>query len=363
MKLHQWLLSVSIVSNALATVVVKSPATRANPTEPLSLERRDHSELAKRKKGGGGGDSYGDAGDSSGDDGGSSDGGGGSPAPCTPTPYVVRQGAMNEFGYGYYYFSGPGKMDSLDGGYTRNGSGSPPTWQNTNGTWVFYQWHWNVEFDHEHSFYFPGGAVPFLAGEASPRGIKPELTEFDYKHPEDDIYNFGYGAFDEFESTWECLMPEESYAYKYPVQWDYLETIRPSRESSEDFNQTTPVDVICCCDKGRLCGCDYNGDSKFLQKLGSMHITRPIYSDSVIKNTTRICYFPIKGQPTLLINGTLTNGSTKGNDSIPEPPLQTKMSVCPSLGISLLQNGQVLGWAYLGTAMSLGLAWLMASEM
>ena len=164
---------------------------------------------------------------------------------------------------------------------------------------------------------------------------------------------YHYSSFDDIESTFDCLMPVVAYTYPYPEPYNYTETFL----GDSDFqNVTKPVDVICRCDENTLCGCDYNGSPAFIKAFGDMHV-REEYRSSYIYNTTRICYFPIDGTPTLLINGTLDPGSTKADSSLPELAQHTEMSVCPSLAVSLRLDYAMCLYM---VALSCGMAGLMA---
>jgi hypothetical protein len=66
-------------------------------------------------------------------------------------------------------------FDSTEGGYTPDGSGTAPIWDNSTGGWVSL-WSYEVNavgYDQKHLSYRGGASVPYLSGRTSPNGLDP----------------------------------------------------------------------------------------------------------------------------------------------------------------------------------------------
>jgi len=93
-----------------------------------------------------------------------------------------------------------------------------------------------------------------------------------------------------FQGFW--LYP--AYAYAYPHPFTYY-------NASAGQNQTKPVE--CLCEQYQECGCDDNTDPTYMNSL--------IGNGSISAlNTTLIQVNEVNGTSTILINGTLPNGTT-----------------------------------------------------
>jgi hypothetical protein len=213
------------------------------------------------------------------------------------------------------------RRNSIEGGWTRNGTGTQPTILYTNGTWEFgYFTKLN-----DSGFYWGGAEVPYTAGEESPNGIVPKLTSIDYG----DRYLRIYDENDYPKPYRDCQWPELLYIYPYPVEFNYSE-VRYNVDAADYVNTTFPVTAVCCCLPESVCGCDYPSAPSFVQAQGDRHVDWEDQKDTDIFNYTGVCYFPMNGRRTLFINGTLERGSTKANYSIPEPepPMITRVITC-----------------------------------
>ncbi|RDA91557.1 hypothetical protein CP533_4348 [Ophiocordyceps camponoti-saundersi (nom. inval.)] len=131
-------------------------------------------------------------------------------------------------------------------------------------------------------FFGGGGRVPYRAGIASPLGIAPF---------------FLLGASLAF---WPGVWLHGAHLYPYSYVHHY-------RNESSGRNETAKV--LCGCDRFEECGCDENNDRAFYDGL----IGNGSY-DALNKSVIDVGEF--RGQKTLLINGTLPNGTTiDGPDS------------------------------------------------
>jgi hypothetical protein len=98
-----------------------------------------------------------------------------------------------------------------------------------------------------------------------------------------------------FQGIW--LYP--AYVYPYPQPYTFY-------NASANQNQTKPVE--CLCEQYQECGCDNNTDPTYMTSL--------IGNGSVAAlNSTLIQVNDVNGTSTILINGTLPNGTTAAGDS------------------------------------------------
>ena len=205
-------------------------------------------ELWKRKGGGGGGGKGGGGGSSSG---GSSSGGSSSGGSSGESSAGGSSSGSSASG------KGAGSSSSSTGGRTTTGSGVSPSYGR--------------------GYYGGGASVPYTAGARSASGISPILF-------------VGAGAFAVFPALW--LYGVYSYPYTHPYGF---------YNASANANQTKPVD--CLCEEYSECGCDENGDNSQLDQL----VGNGSY-DALNKSIITVA--DINGTSTILINGTLPNGTT-----------------------------------------------------
>lgn len=134
-------------------------------------------------------------------------------------------------------------------------------------------------------YYGGGAAVPYRSGSPSASGISPLLF-------------VGVGAFAVFPALW--LYGVYSYPYHNPYTYRNV--------TNNNKNETKPVQ--CLCEEYSECGCDENGDNSQLVDL----IGNGSYNGL---NKSVITVADINGTSTILINGTLPNGTTAsgGTDS------------------------------------------------
>ncbi|KAJ8058127.1 hypothetical protein OCU04_012985 [Sclerotinia nivalis] len=228
---------------------------------------KEDRDLFKRKGGGGGGGRGGGGG------GGSSGGKGGSGGSSSSS-------SSSSSGRG-----GVSSSSSSVGGATKAGSGPRPAYGGGR--------------------YYGGGATrPYSAGSRSPLGL-PALF-------------LGVGVLSIFPGLW--LYGAYSYQYHNPYTFRNQSAIRnatnttsaslDTRQDSDTtgVNETRPV--TCLCAAYSECGCDDNGDTTFLDEL----IGDGNYA---ALNKTLVNVADVNGTTTILINGTLPNGTTAsgGTDS------------------------------------------------
>jgi len=118
-------------------------------------------------------------------------------------------------------------------------------------------------------YYGGGAAVPYTAGRRSPGGVAP--------------YFLAGSALAFFPGVW--LYGAYAYGYGHPYTY---------HNTTNNQNETRPVQ--CLCAQYSECGCDNNTDTS--------------YVDSVANNKTVSRVANVNGTDTLLINGTLPNGTT-----------------------------------------------------
>jgi len=216
----------------------------------------DVNELWKRKGGGGGGGKGGGSSGGSGK-GGSSSGSGSS--------------------------SGKGSSTSNSGGSTKTGSGVTPNYGGGR--------------------YYGGGATtPYASGVRSPLGIAPVFL--------------GVGLLSIYPGLW--LYGAYSYPYYHPYTFhnrtgranstnttttrrDMGLDVITIRQTTEGVNETKPV--TCLCAAYAECGCDDNGNSTFLDSV----IGDGTYANL---NQSLVTVADVNGTSTILLNGTLPNGTT-----------------------------------------------------
>lgn len=130
-------------------------------------------------------------------------------------------------------------------------------------------------------FYTGGAHYPFRSGhKSSKHGIQPSYVGVSDS-------SFYYPGF------W----PYCAYAYPYPKPYTY-------HNLTSDKNETNPVD--CLCAKYGVCGCDSNTDQEYI--------------DKVANNVTVSRLAMVNNTQTLVINGSLPNGtkvSTKSSAAAP----------------------------------------------
>ncbi|KAJ4297007.1 hypothetical protein N0V88_003923 [Collariella sp. IMI 366227] len=162
--------------------------------------------------------------------------------------------------------SGRGATTSNAGGRTTTGSGPRPAYGGG-------------------KYYGGGAGVPYTAGARSPAGIAPALL-------------IG-GALAFWPGWW-----LGAHMYHYNNAYHYY-------NHSSNQNESRPI--ICGCGQYSVCSCDENGDKQYLNDL----VGNGSYA---ALNKSLITVAKVDGKDTILINGTLPNGTTAaGGTEDPNP--------------------------------------------
>ncbi|KAI9682200.1 MAG: hypothetical protein M1817_000254 [Caeruleum heppii] len=128
-------------------------------------------------------------------------------------------------------------------------------------------------------FYGGGATTPFRAGGRSPRGIAPFILPL--------------AALSIFPGIWLY----SAYAYNYNNPYYF-------RNASQNaVAQRYPVQ--CLCQQYSECGCDDNDDDDFLTSI------LPNGTDTNTLNRTLVAISDVNGTKTIVLNGTLPNGSSE----------------------------------------------------
>ncbi|TDZ66155.1 hypothetical protein CTRI78_v003228 [Colletotrichum trifolii] len=240
-----------------------------------NIEFEQDEKLFKRKGGGGGGGGRGGGGSSSGGSrsggGGSGSGGsrsgGSSSGSSGGSSSGGSRGGSSGGGRGATGTGGSARGGARDssGGSTKTGSGPVPAYGGGR-------------------YYGGGGAVPYQAGQRR-SGLGAPLL-------------LGGAALAFWPGLW--LASAYMYPYHHPYRF-YNETARE--------NQTKPIQ--CACVENQPCGCDENNSTEYMSSL----IGNGSY-DGLNKSVVNVADY--EGNSTILINGTLPNGTTSagGDDDV-----------------------------------------------
>lgn len=131
-------------------------------------------------------------------------------------------------------------------------------------------------------FYGGGASSPYKAGSKSPSGISPVLL-------------VGAATL----AIWPAVWLHGAYHYNYA---------HPYHFHNDTANEDQDLPVICGCDPYSPCGCDENEDDEYLAAL--IGNGDPSTFDKNIVSVANV-----NGTTTLLINGTLPNGTVAPDES------------------------------------------------
>jgi hypothetical protein len=229
--------------------------------------------------------------------------------------------------------------NSTAGGTTPDGSGTAPRFDNSTGAFVTLaddNAANAVDIKDQHYLsYLGGAAVPFKSGDHSPNGVSPKK-----------LNNLPFTTVDENNvKDGSCAVPNTSYAYDY--------------QSKYSLGSAGNVPVYCLCDPYGLCGCDdHHGNSSFVDAM----LAYMGLGDEA-KNISRICTVSLDGATTILVDGGLSNGSTKADpdaDEVLARVPRTKSTRCGGNGgtgaaVAVSVNSWSLGVISLAVA---SLVWL-----
>ncbi|KAM5370606.1 hypothetical protein ACJZ2D_008432 [Fusarium nematophilum] len=255
-------LLVSLLGSAAASAIEGPRHIKRIESEPLS----DEHELFKRRGGGGGG-GRGGGGGGGGSGGGRSGGssGGSSGGGRSGSGRSGGSRGSSRSGSGSTSNRGGSSPNSNAGGGSRGGSGPQPNFAGGR--------------------FYPGGATaPYKAGGRSPvAGILPFVL---------------VGSALAF---WPGVWLYGAYMYDYPNRYHYY------NETSEEDEVR---DVLCGCSQYEVCACDDNNNTDYYSELignGSW--------DALNKSIVNVA--EVNGTMTILINGTLPNGTTVPEEDSP----------------------------------------------
>jgi hypothetical protein len=116
----------------------------------------------------------------------------------------------------------------------------------------------------------------------------------------------------------------------WPGVWHPLPYLYPHEQPWYYHNQTSDRDeikpVLCACAPYQVCGCDDNGDQAYIDSI----IGNGSYGSL---NHSIVCLDEVNGTETILINGTLPNGTTASGGR-----------KSPNAAAGLTHKGLVAGW-------------------
>ena len=131
--------------------------------------------------------------------------------------------------------------------------------------------------------YYGGGATtPYRAGGRSPAGLVP--------------YAIAFGALGIFPGLW--LAGAYGYNFNHPYQF----------RNSSNANRNESLPVVCLCEEYRACGCDDDGNTTYIDEL----VGNGSASD---QDPTLVHVGNVNGTKTVVINGTLPNGTDDSSGS------------------------------------------------
>jgi hypothetical protein len=137
-------------------------------------------------------------------------------------------------------------------------------------------------------YYGGGSTTPYRSGLASPLGLSAILLTST--------------ALAVFSGLWAY----GAYEYIYDHPYTFLNQSASSPNSASGANETKPI--FCLCAQYEECGCDDNGNTTFLNSL----VGNGSYA---ALNRSLIDVVDINGTSTIVLNGTLPNGTTTSGGS------------------------------------------------
>ncbi|KAK5992463.1 hypothetical protein PT974_05868 [Cladobotryum mycophilum] len=255
MRSDIFLLAFTLLTTATASVI----DTSRHVVRIDTISQSEEHDLFKRKGGGGGGGRGGGGGGGGGGGKGGSSGGGSSGGSRGGSSGGSSSGGKGGSSGSGSSSSGNRSPNSNTGGASRGGSGPRPTYGGGR-------------------YYGGGSATPYAAGRRSPiGGILPFAL-------------LGGAALAFWPGVWLYG------AYMYPYHHPYI-----FHNNTSNKNET--LDVLCGCGTYDVCGCDENNNTAYFDSL----IGNGSY-DALNKSLVNVAM--VNGTNTLLINGTLPNGTT-----------------------------------------------------
>lgn len=261
MKLLNALAALMLLVATVWSIAIPETIDIRSIDQPADQQQRNHdrrdlsadsffSGLWRRR---GGGASGGRGGSSSSSSGSSSSGSSGGSSGSSSSSSAGKGGSSSSSG------SGRGSSSSSAGGRTTSGSGVTPSYGGG-------------------KYYGGGTTVPYRAGGRSTGGISPLP------------FLFAGSAI----AFWPGLWYHPVYLYPYTNRWSYY-------NASSARNETKPVK--CGCDAYQECGCDDNANRTYVDNV----LGNGSYSSL---NKSLVTVGDVNGTETILLNGTLPNGTT-----------------------------------------------------
>ncbi|KAI5817373.1 hypothetical protein BZA77DRAFT_245351 [Pyronema omphalodes] len=264
MRVYNLSLLFVLLSSALLVVADSDPRLTVNPNDydTLSLPNTDtipldysefeqEDKILERRRGGGGRGGGGGSRSGSGRNGGV---GGVGVGGGVGRGGQTQRTSSNKFSKGQNYGSKTNSASNSNvGGSTSAGSGSPRSFG---------------------SYYGGGAVVPYSAGRRSNSGIVPVV-----------LAGAALGAIS-------GLLIAGAFAYPFTRQYNF-------HNDTSGRNERLPV--TCICEKYQVCGCDETGDEKFLNQMYNQASDTDPWVSKVAD---------LNGRRTLILNGTLMNGTT-----------------------------------------------------
>ncbi|KAI9846622.1 MAG: hypothetical protein M1838_001221 [Thelocarpon superellum] len=280
MKVSPFLLCLFVASDLATSLVIPGTTTslalrdvtarllgRAPESHAIRSDESLTSDLEKRRGGGGGGGGggKGGGGGSSSSSGSSGESSGSSSSGSSGSSSSGSSGSSSSSGSSGGASAGSFSSSSNAGGSTVRGSGVAPSYGGGG------------------RYYGGGSASPYTSGRRSPLGITPFLLPL--------------AALAIFSGPW--LYP----AYAYPYSHPYYFQDRNHTNSTNPNGTTVALPVECLCQEYSVCGCDDNNGT-FLETI------LPNGSDTSNLNRSLIQINMVNGTKTIVLNGTLPNGTT-----------------------------------------------------
>ncbi|RPA97560.1 hypothetical protein L873DRAFT_1828976 [Choiromyces venosus 120613-1] len=260
MKISSVLLSIALLSISSYTATnVNAVAVSRSGESSSAFSIRDilGGGLLEKRRGGGAGGGGGGRGGGGGGGGSSSSGGrsssssgsGGSSSSSGSGGSSSSSGSR-----GSTSSSSSSSSRSNSGGTTKDGSGRSPTYGRTRS-------------------YSGGAAVPYTSGRRTPRGILPFLLPLA-------LLSF-------FPGLWLFSV----FAYSWPNLAEFYNATSLANET---------ISVLCLCQQYSVCGCEENTERTYIDQVIS----------EAERNSSVARIVDVNGTETLVINGTLPNGTT-----------------------------------------------------
>lgn len=186
------------------------------------------------------------------------------------------------------------------------------------------------------AYYGGGSKTPFRAGTRSPLGLVPFLMPLAvvliiFPGPWlYDVHGYRYNEPYYYRNRTRVLEEEED-----DDNLDKRSLFARQDNSSEGVVERVPV--LCLCQDYSVCGCDDNTDQAYLQSILPNDTAQPQLNESLIRISD------VNGTRTIVLNGTLPNGTTASGGT--EDPEATATTTSAGIRRAVMENG---GWWVMG---------------